>query len=91
MAFLGYEQVTVSDSVLTVDDLTIPTNATHAELQAQTQAVNYTMDGSTDPTQDTGMILAVGDPPKTFPIEEIRAIKFVRGAASDGQLNLHYR
>jgi len=88
--FLSYEQIQVSNTVLDVDDLNVPAKATHAMLQADTQPVRYTMDGLTEPYQTTGMVLLTTSPPELFLIEDLRRIKFKRGAASDGRLNIHY-
>lgn len=91
--YKSYQQVTVSTTELDVDDLTVPANATGVELQASEQHVNYTMDGSTSPTAGAtgvGMRLLTTDPPKSFLIEDLRSIKFIRGAASDAKLNVHY-
>lgn len=91
MSFLLFEQVEISDTVLTGSvGLSPPANATHAEIQADTQDIRYTMDGATDPTQTFGMILNTGDIPKFFALEEIKLGRFVRGAGSDAKLNLHY-
>lgn len=88
--YLSYEQVAATSTVKTQSDLTIPENASHAELQADTSDIRYTMDNSTDPTQATGMVLQPEDQPKQFVIDDIRRIKFVRGSGSDGKLNIHY-
>lgn len=88
--YLSYEQVVADATVKDKDDLTIPGNATHAELQADTQQIRYTMDDTTAPTASSGMVLVVDDDPKTFLIEDILRIKFIRGAGSDGNLNVHY-
>ncbi len=57
MAYLAFEQVVADASVDSITELTVPNNATHAELQASVNHVSYTMDGSTDPTQTAGMFL----------------------------------
>jgi hypothetical protein len=90
MSFLSYEQVDVSTEVLGEEDLTIPAEATGAMLQADTQDVRYMMDGSTSPTESTGMILQNGLAPEQFGIEDILKIRFIRGAATDAVLNIHY-
>ena len=51
--FLGYQQVTVGDTVLTVASFTIPVGANHVMLQAEAQNVRYTMDNTSAP--DTGV------------------------------------
>lgn len=89
--FLSYQQVAATDVVQTVASLAVPGNATAAELLADTQDVRYTMDNATDPTETTGMILKVGDPPKRFPIDDVCRIRFVRGAGFGGFLNIHYQ
>lgn len=90
MAYLSYEQVAVSNAVKDVDDLTLPAEATHAELQADTNAIRYTMDGTTDPTTSTGMLLLTTSDPKLFLLEDVKNIKVIRNGASDGKLNIHY-
>ena len=87
--YASYEQVAVSMSVLDVDDLTVPAVATHAELQADTNAIRYTMDG-TDPTTSSGMLLHSLDEPKTFLIGDIRNMKFIRDGGTNANLNVHY-
>jgi len=91
--FLGYDQVTVSSAVLTVSSFTVPAAASLVEIQATEQAINYTMDASTNPTATAtgvGMRLAVGDMPKQFLIEDFRRIRVIRAAGSDGKINVHY-
>ncbi len=90
--YLSFEQVVADASVDTVAELTIPSGATHAEIQADTQDVRYTMDDSTAPTQTLGMIFDATNPtvPKSFVIDDIRRIRYTRGAGSDGNLNIHY-
>lgn len=88
--FIGFEQVAVSTSVLDVNDLTIPANATSALLQADTSSIRFTMDGSTNPSTTSGMLLINGAQPKEFLINDIRNIKFRRDGSTDGNLNVHY-
>lgn len=91
--YVGYEQESISTTVKDVDDLTIPSGATHAELQATENDINYTMDNSTSPTAGTtgvGMRLTTAMGPKLFLIEDVKRIKFIRGAAADAKLNVHY-
>lgn len=90
MPYILYEQVLLDDAtVRTVADLD-PPEATHAELQAQSDGdINYTMDGLTDPNASIGMVLRATDPPKTFLIDDVRRIRFLKSAA-DTHLNVHY-
>ena len=88
--FLGYERVVATNAVKTENDLTIVGNATWVELQADTQDVRYTMDNVTDPAQANGMILLTTAEPKQFLIEDLKRIRFVRGAGTNGFLNVHY-
>lgn len=87
--YLGYNQIAVSIAVLTESDLTIPAGATGAILQAETNNIRYTMDG-TIPTTTKGMLLITTLPPEEFLIEDIRRIKFIQVAAGAGVLNIHY-
>lgn len=88
--YLRYEQVAADNTVKTVAALNVHANATLVELQACTNDVRYTMDNATNPTQTSGMVLLTTQPPKTFLIEDLNRIRFTRGAAVDGNLNLHY-
>lgn len=88
--YLGYEQVVADSSVKNAAALNPPGKATYAELQADTQDVRYTMDNATDPSSTTGMVLATTHDPKQFQIDDVKRIRFTRGAGSDGNLNLHY-
>ena len=88
--YIGFQQVVASSAVKTVADLTVPAKATAVEIQADDQSVRYTMDDATNPTADVGMVFLVTEPPKTFLIEDLRRIRFIRGAGSDGNLNFHY-
>ena len=87
--FLSFEQVVADNSVDSITELTVPANATGAEIQADTNPIRYTMDG-TAPTQTSGMVLAVAHQPKCFNIEDILTIQYTRGAGADGNLNIHY-
>jgi len=93
--FVGYEQIAVSNTVLTVAALTIPPGAAYAELQAgPAGGVRYTMDNTTNPTQTFGMVLSgsalLNIITKEFIIEDIRRIRFIRDGAVDTLLNIHY-
>lgn len=86
----AFQQVVASSSVKTVSALTVPVKATHVEIQADTQPVRYTMDNATDPSQTSGMVFLITEGPKAFLIEDLKRIRFTRGAGSDGNLNFHY-
>lgn len=91
--FCYFQRVVISNAVKSDADLTIPKEATHAELQAESSAatdgVCYTMDG-TAPTVASGMILPSNVEPKLFLIEDVRRIKFIRRGANDTALLIHY-
>lgn len=87
--YINFEQVAISNAVKTLADLTVPANATKAELMGTT-AIRYTMDNVIAPTTSKGMILRATDPPKTFLIEDVKRIKFIRNAAADTTLEIHY-
>jgi|19_taG_2_1085344.scaffolds.fasta_scaffold00224_3 hypothetical protein len=89
MPYLLYEQEAISTVVKTVSDLAPPANATHCELQADTQNIRYTMDG-TAPTVTAGMVLLTTSEPKSFLIADLKAIKFIRSGGADAVLNVHY-
>ncbi len=89
--FIGYEQQ-VSDvaTVKSRGNLTIPANATGAEIQADTNSIRYTMDNSTDPTSTVGMVFVAGDSPKFFMIDDVIRLRFIAGSGGIGNLNIHY-
>lgn len=88
--YLSYEQEPATAAVKTVANLTVPARATHVEIQADTQAIRYTMDNATNPAAAVGMLFLVTDCPKLFLIEDLRRIRFIQVAAGAGNLNLHY-
>lgn len=88
--YIGFQQVASGASVKTVSDLTVPAKATHVEIQADTQAVRYTMDNSTDPTSSVGMLFLTTEGPKSFLIDDLRRIRFIQGGGGAGNLNFHY-
>lgn len=88
--FIGFEQIAVSSTVLDVDDLTIPSGAVAAELQASGNHVRYTMDNSTAPSVSSGMMFLTGSDPKIFGIEAVKRMKFIRDGGTDAKLNIHY-
>ena len=90
MAYTHFERVASSGSVKDVGDLNPPSTATHVELQADTQDIRYTMDGSTDPASGSGMLLVASAQPKLFLIKDLKNIKFIQGAGGAGGLNAHY-
>ena len=87
--YVGFEQVAAGAAAKTVSDLTIPGNAIGAEIQADTQNVNYTCDG-TAPTATAGMAFVTTMEPKFIRIEDLRRIKFIQNAVGVGNLNIHY-
>lgn len=88
--YLGFEQAVVDTFHQTISALEgPPAGATHAELQADTNHVRYTMDG-TVPTMSKGMLLLTTEPPKLFLIEDLLRIKFISAAATNAKLNIHY-
>jgi len=90
MAFLLYEQAVANNTVKTVADLNRPANATGARIQASPHDVHYTMDGTTDPSITSGMVLQEGLPPEEFLIEDMIKIRFVQGLAGTCELNVHW-
>lgn len=89
MPYIGYQQEASSAAVKTADDIIIPKNATSCEVQADTNNVKYTCDG-TDPTTTFGMTFLTTEPPKEFLIEDIRSIKFIQNSVGAGNLNFHF-
>lgn len=89
MIYVGFERVASSAAVKTVSNLTVPANATGVEIQADTNNVRYTMDG-TDPTTTSGMLFLTTSEPKFFGIDALRAIKFIENNVGAGGLNFHY-
>ena len=90
--YLSYEQVEADDTVKTISALTVPTGAAGAELQAETQDIRYTMDLTANPTEAHGMVLSATapQPVKQFSVEDIQRIRFIRGAAVNATLHVHW-
>ena len=63
---LGYEQKTVSNTVLDIDDFTVPTGTNSVMLQAETQNIRYTVDGDvpTAGATGSGMLIPTAFPPR---------------------------
>lgn len=90
IVYIKHERITATSSVKGADTLDIPAEATHAELQADSSDIRYSMDGANDPTQSAGMILFNSGEERLFLIEDIKRIRFTRGTIYDGGLNVHY-
>lgn len=87
--YLHYEQVASSAVVKTTSALNPPPEATGVDAQAETEDIRYTMDGATNPTAATGMLLKSGAAPIYFLIEDLKRIRFIQ-SGTGGKLNLHY-
>lgn len=61
--------------------LTIPAGATGVYVQALTQNINFTMEGTT-PTSTVGFTLVANDPVLAIPITTRTVLKFIEVAAS---------
>lgn len=88
--FIGYQQVVADASVKdsTALNQTYLKKCDYAMLQAETNDIRYTMDG-TAPTETSGMLLKAGLCPEIFLSENLWRIKFIRTGAS-GKLNIHF-
>lgn len=87
---LGYQKIEVTSAVKTGALFTLPTGVSGAMLQAETQNVRYTMDGTTVPTAVNGMLLITGLRPEQFQVEDLLHMKFCLAAGVTGTLHLHY-
>lgn len=89
--FIKYVQVPTTSGVKTYVHCDAPNaDFSHVEIQADTQAIRYTMDGVTAPASGVGMLLLTTEPPRTFLIEDFKKIKFTQGAGGAGNLNIQY-
>lgn len=79
----GYQQLT---SLASAAALTVPSGATVALIQAESQSIRWRDDG-TDPTASVGMPLAVGE--TLFYTGSLSAIKVIEQTAS-AKLNISY-
>ena len=86
--FTDFDQIAVSSSVLSIADLTPPTQYHHVHIQSTDGVIRYTMDGST-PSSSLGLRLINGKLPKSFLAEDFKQIKFVR-ETGDAVLLVHY-
>ena len=88
MAFLDYEQVVADGTIKDNTALTIPALANWAMIQADTENIRYTLDGTTHPV--SGKRLIVGLIPEMVLIQDLKLIRFYREGGSNGNLNIHY-
>lgn len=87
----GFEQVTVSSSVVSLDP---PNDASKALLGVEANSLRYRDDG-TDPTATVGFLLKTqgNNPPPFVTLESKEAIKqfrAIRDGSSDATLNVLY-
>ena len=87
--YIGFQSVPTTAVAQAVTSFSVPAKTTHVEVQAVTQAVSYTMDGS-NPTATAGMQLLTTEGPRMFLVEDFNRIRFVQGAGGAGLLNVHY-
>jgi hypothetical protein len=80
---LGYQQIT---SLASAAALTVPTGATVALIQAESQSVRWRDDG-TNPTASVGMVLAAGE--SLFFTGSLSAFRAIEVSAS-AKLNISY-
>ena len=86
----GYRQYAVESVVKTLDPSAFPAEANGgAMLQAESQNIRYTMDGTT-PTTTYGMRLIAGLAPEEFLIDDVKRMKYVLEAGLTGKLNVHF-
>lgn len=83
---IGHEKVS---SLNTAKTLTVPTGASVAWVQAVTNNVRYTLDGSTTPTSSVGQVLYAGHAPTVLHGEQISNFKGIE-TASSATLEVHY-
>lgn len=68
-------------AIATAQTLTIPTGASKIMLQAHTQNVRFTLDGTT-PEASKGFQLKAGDPPLTIPLGVSTVLMVIQEAAT---------
>jgi len=72
---------TQNASLNTVQSITVPALAGVVLMQATTQNVRYTLDGTT-PTTSKGFVLKAGEEPQLVPVEPGNTIKAIEETAS---------
>lgn len=90
--YLSCQRVAVAAVVKDASAFTVPSGTTYVELQADTQNVRYTMDGTTTPsdTLPLGMLFLTTQPPRQFSIEDFQNIKFIQDVGGTAALNAHF-
>jgi hypothetical protein len=83
LSALGYQQLT---SLASAAALTVPTGATVALIQAESQSIRWRDDG-TNPTTSVGMVLAAGE--TVFFTGSLSAFRAIEVSAS-AKLNISY-
>jgi hypothetical protein len=86
---LGYQRIAAANLATAIAP-TIPAGTREIHMQADTQNIRYTLDGTT-PTATNGMILVAGaHQPQVIRLSQsLHAIKFILESGSPN-LNLHY-
>ena len=91
MQFLQYTSVEATSAVKTLSVPEAASNGYYVEMQADGGPIRYTMDGTTTPSQTSGMVLLeTSKQPKAVAIEDLVNMKFCRGSGTDATLLLHY-
>lgn len=85
MLVLGYQQITNLTASVGLD---VPDDCHFALIQAETQNVRWTDDGTT-PTAAIGMILIADTNPVLFNVQDLQALRFIQTAAT-AKLNVSY-
>jgi len=85
-----YQYVDATGVVKTVSNFTVPIEAYWCEMQSETNHIRYTLDGTTNPTTSSGMLLLTTKDPIRITAEQARKLRFIRDGAADAVLHLHW-
>jgi hypothetical protein len=90
MPFSSYGYAEATTTVKTIAAVTVPGEALWCEIQAEGNAIRYTLDGSTNPTATSGMRLLTTSAPTQLAIETVRNIRFRCEGTTTAILHFHW-
>ncbi len=95
MKCLGHKQITTLSSAITLADTLdaidpkLRKTVRFARIQAETQSVRWTDDGSTTPTASLGFVLTAGSTLEVTNMASVLALKFIE-VTSSAKLNVSF-
>lgn len=84
MPFVSVGSHVSNSSLSSAVPISVPAGATAMYVQAITQNVRVTLDGTTTPTASVGFQIKAGDPPTAIPVISTTVISFIQETGGAG-------